>query len=420
MAPDRPAAPRPGAHGREGHRATGNGGERAVTVAPGETDFGELHDELRAVARDLLGSSGGDTVPWRTVCGAGWPGLEAPEEFGGAGATFAEAAVVLEEIGRAAAGTPLTTVLALTVPALAAVRPEPLRDRVFSEVVSGGSVPIVVLDGEYVPGPEMSHRLVAPGFRLTHGPSGPTLHGAAGFVAAAPDADLLLVPARAEDGRVVLAVLEPGAPGVRVEAVPLVDGTRSTGRVRATDACVRAVWQPRASGDLLVRLLRARAALALSCDAVGSGSAVLDATVGYARVREQFGRPIGSFQAVQHACADMLVRLTVAGQLVAVAVRAVVEATAVVAAAEVAAVEMAAAELAAAELAVARAKAYATSVAVDIAGAGMQLHGGYGYTWESGLHAHLKRATLSRGLFGSPATHRRSIAARYRSRWQAP
>src|SRR5690606_25807184 len=129
---------------------------------------------------------------------------------------------------------------------------------------------------------------------------------------------------------------------------------------------------------------------------------------------------IGSFQAVRHAGADLLVRLTVAGQLVAAALRAGGVATAVVAGAEVGAAELAAAELAAAELARAGASAYATSVAAHMGGAGMQVRGGHGHTWERGLHAQHKRATLRRGLAGAHATHRRSIAARYRSQWQAP
>jgi alkylation response protein AidB-like acyl-CoA dehydrogenase len=121
---------------------------------------------------------------------------------------------------------------------------------------------------------------------------------------------------------------------------------------------------------------------------------MLAATVSYAKVRTQFGRPIGSFQAVKHACADMLVQVSVARQLVNAAVEALADARDASAAASMA-------------------KSYACAAAVDVAGKAMQLHGGIGYTWESGIHVYLKRALLNRSLFGSPAEHRRQLAKRY-------
>jgi alkylation response protein AidB-like acyl-CoA dehydrogenase len=125
---------------------------------------------------------------------------------------------------------------------------------------------------------------------------------------------------------------------------------------------------------------------------------MLAATVDYAGVRQQFGRPIGSFQAVKHACADMLVKLRVARELVAGAVQLVSDPGA--SRDDVA-------------IAASMAKSYACGVAVDIAGKAMQLDGGIGYTWESGIHVYLKRAMLNRALFGSPAAHRRRLAVRY-------
>jgi alkylation response protein AidB-like acyl-CoA dehydrogenase len=117
--------------------------------------------------------------------------------------------------------------------------------------------------------------------------------------------------------------------------------------------------------------------------------------VSYVKVRHQFGRPIGSFQAVKHACADMLVHVSVSRQLVRAAVHAVVERRDDV------------------TVAASMAKSYVCASAVAIAGKAMQLHGGIGYTWESGIHVYLKRAALNRSLFGSPAVHRRELAKRY-------
>ncbi len=139
-----------------------------------------------------------------------------------------------------------------------------------------------------------------------------------------------------------------------------------------------------------LRKLVERAALAVACDSLGVAQTMLDTTVAYTGVRQQFGRPIGSFQAVKHACADMLVTIAVARQLV----------NAAIALPEPRAVSMA--------------KAYVTEAAVEVAGKAMQLHGGIGYTWESGVHVYLKRAALNRSLFGSPAEHRAKVSARYR------
>ncbi len=151
-----------------------------------------------------------------------------------------------------------------------------------------------------------------------------------------------------------------------------------------------------------LRRLLDRAAVAVACDSLGLTEAMLDATVAYAKVREQFGRPIGSFQAVKHACADMLVQVSVTRELVAAAVH------------QLAAGDPEDPEDPGATVAASMAKSYACSTAVAVAGQAMQLHGGMGYTWESGIHRYLKRATLNRSLFGSPAAHRRRLAARYR------
>jgi alkylation response protein AidB-like acyl-CoA dehydrogenase len=144
-----------------------------------------------------------------------------------------------------------------------------------------------------------------------------------------------------------------------------------------------------------IRRLNDRAAVAVACDSLGLCEAMLSATVAYVKVRQQFGRAIGSFQAVKHACADMAVTVAISRQLVEAAVRAIVEAPAD------------------AGVAVAMAKSYVSGAAVEVAGTAMQLHGGIGYTWESGIHVYFKRAALNRSLFGSPAAYRTELAKRY-------
>ena len=183
-------------------------------------------------------------------------------------------------------------------------------------------------------------------------------------------------------------------------AQPVVDETRRMALVTADGVPIDsgAIWQFADDPSSAARRLLDRAAVAVACDSLGVSEAMLDTTVAYARVREQFGRPIGSFQAVKHACANMLVQISIARRLVSAAVDRLVEG--------------AGSETSAA-IAASMAKSYACGSAVAVAGAAMQVHGGIGYTWESGIHVYLKRAALNRSLFGSAAAHRKRLAGRY-------
>lgn len=313
------------------------------------TAYSEFHDELRSVAGDLLAKD--RDVDWSVLVDAGWVGLEAPEEFGGAGATFAEAAVACEEIGRAASANSYLGSAVLAVGTLNTLQPNDTRDGLLADVASGAVRVAVALESEFVPDAE--------------------------------GADRILVVT--DDG---VAVTAP-----TVTAQPVLDETRRLGTVTAADTAEVLPFDgdPSAAIDRL----RNRAAVAVACDSLGVSEAMLAATVGYAKVREQFGRPIGSFQAVKHACADMLVDISVSRQLVGAAVQAIVD------------------DQPDADVAAAMAKSHACGSAVGIAGKAMQLHGGIGYTWESGIHVYLKRAALNRSLFGSPAAHRKHLAQRY-------
>jgi alkylation response protein AidB-like acyl-CoA dehydrogenase len=384
------------------------------------TGFTELHDDLRAVARDLLGKT---AVPeWQVQADAGWVGLEIAEDLGGSGATFAEAAIVLEERGRAATTGPWLGTAVLGVGVLNMLESGPERDQLLRAIAEGSRRVAVVLpagDDPAIP------------FRVEGG----RLRGQCEFVADAPNVDEVLVVAL-DGGEPVVVCCRP-----EVTAQPVLDATRSFGIVTADGIAVDAVWrfaEPRA-----VERLRERAAAAVSADSLGSAQAMLDATVAYAKVRQQFGRPIGSFQAVKHACADMLVQVTVGRELLSAAVAAVASHSSGPAASPepsplapgrapptavpggsggdmpggaVEGQRSAASDPAAA---VARATGYVTSSAVEVVGKAMQLHGGIGYTWESGVHVHLKRIALNRSLFGGPAEHRRRLAEDIRARYSS-
>jgi alkylation response protein AidB-like acyl-CoA dehydrogenase len=313
-------------------------------------EFEEFHDELKSVAGDLLAKD--RAVDWSVLVDAGWVGLEVPEQFGGAGVTFAEVAVICEEMGRAASANSYLGSAVLAVGTLNALQPSNTRDNLLADVASGAVRVAVALES-------------------------------LDFVPDAEGADRLLVIA---DGGVADAA-------VTVTPQPVLDETRRLASVTADDVEVSEVLQFEGDPKTQVRRLRDRAAVAIACDSLGVSEAMLSATVSYAKMRHQFGRPIGSFQAVKHACADMLVKISVARQLVSTAIESVVQSRS--------------------DAAVSMAKSYACSAAVDIAGKAMQLHGGIGYTWESGIHVYLKRAALNRSLFGSPAAHRKELAKRY-------
>ena len=315
-------------------------------------EFEEFHDELRSVAGDLLAKD--RAVAWSVLVDAGWVGLEVPEQFGGAGVTFAEVAVICEEMGRAASANNYLGSAVLAIGALKALQPSDTRGRLLSGVASGAIRVAVALEPlEFVPDAE--------------------------------GADRILVIA---NGRVAEAA-------VTVTPQPVLDETRRLASVTADGVEASEVLRFDGDPHEQIKRLHERAAVAIACDSLGLSEAMLGATVSYAKVRHQFGRPIGSFQAVKHACADMQVSISVARQLVSAAAEAITE------------------DRPDAGVATAMAKSYTCRAAVDIAGKAMQLHGGIGYTWESGIHVYVKRAMLNRSLFGSPAAHRKALAKRY-------
>lgn len=315
-------------------------------------EFEEFHAELRSVAGDLLAKD--RAIDWPALVEAGWVGLEVPEEFGGAGATFAEVAVICEEMGRAASANSYLGGAVLAVSTLNALQPSDTRDRLLADLASGGVRLAVAIDSsDFVPDAEGADRV-------------------------------LLIT----DGGVVETP-------VTVTPQPVLDGTRRLATVSAQPGAGSVMRFEGDPADALARL-RQRGAVAIACDSLGLCEAMLSATVAYAKVRRQYDRPIGSFQAVKHACADMAVTIAVARSLVGAAVQTVAD------------------DRPDSGVSVAMAKSYACGAAVDIVGKAMQLHGGIGYTWESGIHVYLKRAALNRSLFGPPAAHRRELAKRYR------
>jgi alkylation response protein AidB-like acyl-CoA dehydrogenase len=361
-----------------------------------DSSLASIHDDLRAVARDLLTknsgrASGSEAVPvdWSLLAASGWPGLEVPEALDGGGATFEEVAVILHEMGRSVSSSSYLGSAVLGVAALNLLEPGPVRDEHLRGVATGAlRVALAVPTGDTdVLRPHSPFWLDGAG----------CLQGEAGFIPDAADADRILVAATDQNAELVLVDLERSGSDLEVSEQPVLDSTRRLAFVRANGVGVpeNSILRFRAeAGEALASLLD-RGAVATACDSLGVAEAMMETTVAYAGVRRQFDRPIGSFQAVKHACADMLVQVKVCQELLAAAVRSH------------------AGNHTDSDVAVSMAKSYVCEAAVQVVGKAMQLHGGIGYTWESGIPAYLKRAVLNRSLFGSPASHRRRLARRY-------
>jgi alkylation response protein AidB-like acyl-CoA dehydrogenase len=366
---------------------------------------GDSADDERAAVRDLarqlvaevfpssraraLPHKGGapDADLDRELASAGLLGLELPQEYGGGGGSFVELAVVLEALGEHVGASTLLSSAVLCSGALSLAGTGAQRER-WLPLLAAGSLSGTVALGEWFSAPGARDRVAA---KRTDGAW--ELTGRVGHVPDARVSRLLLLPARTPDGWLV-ALVESAAPGLSVTPQAQTDETRCLDAVAldalaVRDADVLALDTPGApEATRLLSALANRAAVAVAADSVGNARRVLGMTVDHVRQRRQFDRPIGSFQAVKHQAADMLVNLETSTALVDDAARAL------------------ALEPSSCDLAVSLAKDHACELAARNAGTALQLHGGIGYTWEYDLHLFFKRALLNEFLFGEPRWHR--------------
>jgi len=308
----------------------------------------------RAAARALLEAEGdGRPGYWDELRGLGWLGLHVPEEYGGSGFGLPELVVVVEELGRAVAPGPFVPSV-LASAALAALAPPDVQARLLPGLADGSATGAVALGGEVTV-------------------SGGAAHGPAGVVLGGHLADVLL----AASGEDVL-VIETAEGGVKTEVPPNLDPTRRCARVTLTGA--PAVVLPGGR-----RVLTDLARLILAAEATGVARETTVSASEYAKVREQFGRPIATFQAVKHHCANMLVAAEVATAATWDAARA--------------------AEGAGDQLSytAAIAAALAVPAAVQNAQLNIQVHGGIGFTWEHDAHLYLRRAAAISALIDAEA-----------------
>ena len=350
-------------------------------------DFLDQRSLEPQVRRFMDSESGIDEATWAQMAEQlGICGLAVPEGLGGAGGTFADVAVILEELGRALTCVPYFSSVVLAQSLLLACADEETTGEWLPGLASG-SIRGTVAFAE--PGAVWGATGIA--MAATASSQGWRLSGVKSYVIDGHSAHVVFVVARTAEGLSVFAV-DADAAGLRRAPLPTMDLTRKQSRLEFLDVPARLVGRADEGGQALQMMLDL-AAVGLSAESVGGAQRVLEMSVDYAKSRYQFGRPIGSFQAIKHRCADMLLAVESARSSAYYA-RAV-------------AAEGPSAELA---LAASMAKSVCGDAYMACAAENIQVHGGIGFTWEHPAHLYFKRAKANQLMFGDSVSHRARIA----------
>jgi alkylation response protein AidB-like acyl-CoA dehydrogenase len=350
-------------------------------------------DRVRqVVARDHDEAYQSDTQPaayddnlWKQMIELGWTSLAVPENAGGAGMKMVAVAALAEEAGRAALVSPLIATMSATC-----VLREADSDAAKSwleKIVGGEAATLAITDenGSWEPGDTSITAEPQNGSTVLSG----TVH----FVQDARKVSFFAVSARG-DGGVGLYAVPADAPGLTIHPDQIVDLTRDQARVELRDVLVPSSNVVAAPGKGEEALARAMPALLtiVSADLCGAGEWQLQTTVEYAKVRTQFDRPLGFFQAVKHPLVNMMIEIDRAKSLVYNAACAIDS------------------EPAVAERAARMAKSAASDMAAFCCGRSVQLHGGIGFTWECDVHIYFKRQKHNQMLYGDAAYQRTKLA----------
>ncbi len=364
-----------------------------MTFAPGPEA-----EELRAVVRAFLDrhwrepdvrrlmehDTGYDEAVWRRLAAElGLQGLIVPERFGGSGASTVELGVVFEEMGAALYGGPFLATVGLAATALCCVADQEAATRYLPGIV-GGETPATVAWGGTNP---LTSTITA----ARNGGAAWTLTGRAEMVLDGVDARLVLVIASTAEGLGLFAI--DGEPdGMLRTPLTALDSTRNLASIELHTVPATPVGTP-GEVDVPLGATVDRAVTALAAEQVGGAARALRMSVDYAGSRMQFGRKIGSFQAIKHRCADMLVRLESARSAAYYAAWAATHNPADL------------------PLAASLAGATCSETYVSVTLDNLQNHGGIGFTWEHPAHLYLKRAKTSQLFLGTPSRHRARLAA---------
>ncbi len=369
--------------------------------------FSEEQEELRRTVRAFLESKspsaevrrlmetteGYDPAVWNQM-GAelGLQGLAIPEEFGGQGFTFVELCIVLEEMGRSLLCAPFFATTVLAANAILNAGSDADKKALLPGIASGETKATLAFT-------EPSGKWDAAGITMeaTQSGGGWSLSGEKMFVIDGHNADLIIVVARVAgtsgtDGIAFFSVAGD-ASGLTRTPLATMDQTRKQAKLEFDNVSAAALGEPGQGFAALSKTLD-QAAVALANEGVGGAQFVLDMSVQYAKDRVQFGRPIGSFQAIKHKCADMLLEVESGKSAAYYAAWAAAEDNE---------------EL---PVVAALAKAYVSDAYFHCAAENIQIHGGIGFTWEHDAHLYFKRATSSEIFLGDATYHRELLAQR--------
>jgi alkylation response protein AidB-like acyl-CoA dehydrogenase len=348
---------------------------------------------ITAVRELMDAADGGDPAVWKLAGEQlGLQGIAIPEEYGGSGFSFAEQAIVLEELGAALYGGPYLASAVLAANALLASGDEAAKQAYLPGIASGDLIATLAFTEEDGSWEADATRLAATAGAVSNEDSGWRLNGQKSFVLDGHTAGLILVVGRSPNGLSLFAV-GADAPGLARTALPTLDQTRKMARLDFDAVPATLIGADGAAETLLARTLDI-AAIAQAAEQLGGAQRALDMAVEYLKVRHQFGRPIGSFQALKHRCADLLLEVESLRSAVQYAAAAVAEDSPEV------------------PTVAALVKAYASDVYFHVAAENIQLHGGIGFTWEHDAHLYFKRAKASELFLGDATLHRERLAAK--------
>ena len=350
----------------------------------GESAHSFLEDKAPLpVVRSLMETdSGYDTALWAEMADLGWQAMAIPEEFGGAGFSFFEVGILMEEMGRLLTPSPFLSTVVMAANLVLLAGTDEQRASILGPIAAGEMIATVAS----LPAQEAPEVVAAESNGRT------VLTGTKGFVLDGHIADVMLVEA-AEGGDRSLFVVDAAQDEVVAERIETLDMTRKQATVEFRGATATRLGAAGAAKGHL-SALEDLAVVALAFEQLGGARECLDMAVAYSKDRYQFGRPIGSFQAIKHKCADMLV-------LVEGAKSAAHYAGGVAAQGD--------SDL---SIAAALAKAHCSVAYFTCAAENIQIHGGIGFTWEHDAHLYLKRAKTDSLLFGDPVTWRAKLADR--------
>jgi alkylation response protein AidB-like acyl-CoA dehydrogenase len=371
--------------------------------------FSDEQEMLRQTARDFLAENcpttfvrqmmeddkGYAPALWKKMADLGWLGLAFPEAYGGQGLGFVDLTVILEEMGAALLPSPFFSTVILAGQTILIGGSEAQKHAYVPKIADGSLLATLAMT-------EPSGRFDAEGITEMKAVSegdGFQLSGTKLFVLDAHVSDLLVVAARTKDAGdksfgVSLFLVDANTPGISVTLLKTMDQTRKQCEVVFDQV---SVGRDRLLGHLdmgwpILQKVLTLATAALCAEMVGGAQRVLEMSVNYAKERVQFGRPIGSFQAIKHKCAEMMLQVESAKSAAYYAAWAVDE------------------DVPEVPLAVSMAKAYCSDAYRYTAGEGIQVHGGIGFTWEHDMHLYFKRAKYCECTFGDATYHRELVA----------